>query len=294
MIQRQQFRLFKTFGITVYLHWSWFLVAAYELQRQSQHTPLAWAVAEYLALFAIVLLHEFGHALACRQVGGRAEEIILWPLGGVAFVSPPQRPGAHLWSIAAGPLVNLVLALPLWAALWAVRNGYLPPEFYHFVSRVWWINTVLFVFNILPIYPLDGGQILRSLLWFFVGRVRSLWIASVIGVIGAAALAGLAFLIGSIWTGVIVVFILSQCWRGFKEARQLKRLEAIPRHNAFSCPGCNAHPMQAAIWLCGGCGQPFDPFLNHGVCPACGRELSAATCPECREAHSLSMWGLGR
>ena len=53
--------------------------------------------------------HEFGHALACRQVGGSANQIILWPLGGVAYVNPPQRPGATLWSIAAGPLVNVAL-----------------------------------------------------------------------------------------------------------------------------------------------------------------------------------------
>ena len=68
-----------------------------------------WSVLECLALFLIVLIHEFGHQLACRQVGGKTHDIILWPLGGVAYVSPPQRPGAQLWSIAAGPLVNVVL-----------------------------------------------------------------------------------------------------------------------------------------------------------------------------------------
>ena len=69
-------------------------------------------VLEYISLFAIVLTHEFGHQFACRSVGGKTHDIILWPLGGVAYVSPPQRPGAQLWSIAAGPLVN-VLLLPL-------------------------------------------------------------------------------------------------------------------------------------------------------------------------------------
>ena len=72
---------------------------------------------EYLALFVIVLLHEFGHALACRQVGGQADQIVLWPLGGVAYVAPPPRPGATLWSIAAGPLVNVVL-VPVLTILW--------------------------------------------------------------------------------------------------------------------------------------------------------------------------------
>src|SRR6185369_417310 len=102
-------RLFQLFGITVFLHWSWFLVAVYEIQRQETYSSIVWNVLEYVAVFAIVTMHEFGHALACRSVGGRAEQIVLWPLGGVAYVNPPVRPGAVLWSIAAGPLVNVVL-----------------------------------------------------------------------------------------------------------------------------------------------------------------------------------------
>ena len=105
-------RLFRFSGIDVFLHWSWFLVAFYEIQRGGigHYSSVTWAVLEYLALFLIVTLHEFGHALACRQVGGQANQIVLWPLGGVAYVNPPQRPGATLWCIAAGPLVNVVLA----------------------------------------------------------------------------------------------------------------------------------------------------------------------------------------
>src|SRR5262249_1007749 len=107
-------RLFEFRGVTVFLHWTWFLVAVFEISESAgRYSSPAWNVVEYLALFAIVLTHEFGHSLACRSVGGRAERIILWPLGGVAFVDPPQRPGATLWSIAAGPLVNVVFAVVL-------------------------------------------------------------------------------------------------------------------------------------------------------------------------------------
>ena len=91
--------------------------------RARQYSSLFWNALEYLALFAIVLLHEFGHALACRQVGGRAEQIVLWPLGGVAYVDPPQRPGATLWSIAAGPLVNVVLAPLLIGSYWLAARA---------------------------------------------------------------------------------------------------------------------------------------------------------------------------
>src|ERR1700732_4346023 len=111
-------RLFRFSGIDVFLHWSWFLVAAYEIQsRAGRYSSFTWNVLEYLALFLIVMIHEFGHALACRQVGGRADQIVLWPLGGVAYVDPPPRPGATLWSIAAGPLVNVALFFvltPIW------------------------------------------------------------------------------------------------------------------------------------------------------------------------------------
>jgi Zn-dependent protease len=103
-------RLFKFSGIQVYLHFSWFIYAAYEFtQRAALYQKPIWAAFEYIALFGIVLLHEFGHALACRQTGGTADQIVLWPLGGIAFVNPPRRPSAMLWSIAAGPLVNVIL-----------------------------------------------------------------------------------------------------------------------------------------------------------------------------------------
>ena len=73
-----------------------------------------------------MLLHEFGHALACRQTGGHADTIVLGPLGGIAFVQPPPRPGAYLWSLAAGPLVNVIL-FPLFT-LFVIRADQAPLE----------------------------------------------------------------------------------------------------------------------------------------------------------------------
>ena len=178
-------RLFRYAGIDVFLHWSWFVVALYQIQRPSAYRSPVWKVAEYLALFAIVTLHEFGHSLACRQVGGNAERIVLWPLGGVAYVDPPQRPGATLWSIAAGPLVNVVLVPVLFGLMLIGGSAGLAetsPDASAWLGMVFTINVVLLVFNLLPVYPLDGGQILRSLLWFVLGRARSLTAASVVAV----------------------------------------------------------------------------------------------------------------
>jgi Zn-dependent protease len=84
------------------------------------------------------------------------------------------------------------------------------------------INKVVLIFNLLPIYPLDGGQILRALLWFGIGRIRSLQVASVIGLAGGAALSGYAFLVmQSIWIGVLGLFVLSQALTGWQQAKAL-------------------------------------------------------------------------
>ena len=115
--------LFRVRGIQVYLHWTWLVVAYFEIvTRVNKYQSMTWNVIEYLALFGIVLLHEFGHAFACRQVGGQANRIMLWPLGGVAFVQPPPRPGALLWSIAAGPLVNVIL-VPITVLAFVIASG---------------------------------------------------------------------------------------------------------------------------------------------------------------------------
>ena len=66
-------RLFRFLGVEVFLHWSWFLIAVFEIEsRAGKYSSILWNVLEYLALFGIVLTHEYGHALACRQVGGQA------------------------------------------------------------------------------------------------------------------------------------------------------------------------------------------------------------------------------
>lgn len=223
-------RLFQFSGIQVYLHFSWFLVAAYELSRRTGiYSSPVWAAYEYLALFGIVLLHEFGHALACRQTGGRADQIVLWPLGGIAFVNPPRRPGAMLWSIAAGPLVNVVLIPVFSGAVWlAAQRVHESPDLYVLMVWLWRINLGLLIFNMLPVYPLDGGQILRSLLWFPLGEIRSLQIASVLGLVGAVVLAGLALLLQimqPIWVAIMAIFLISQAFTGWRYAQALVKEE---------------------------------------------------------------------
>ncbi len=278
----------------MFLHWSWFLVAAFEIQsRKGRYSSLTGNVAEYLALFLIVTLHEFGHALACRQVGGTANQIVLWPLGGVAYVDPPPRPGATLWSIAAGPLVNVALLPLLLVAVMLSRSlgwAHAMPDLYQLVRAVLLIDVVLLVFNILPIYPLDGGQILRSLLWFVLGRARSLMVAAILGLVGVTVFIGLAFWMQSVWFGAIAVFMLMNCWGGLRHAQALLRFAKLPRRDGFACPVCKTKPPIGDFWKCGRCGQPFDTFQTQAVCAGCATHFAVTKCLDCGAARPMSEW----
>jgi len=293
-LRQGSFRLFRFKGINVYLHWSWFLIALIEINaRQRAYSSPVWNVLEYLALFGIVTTHEFGHALACRHVGGNANQIVLWPLGGVAYVDPPMRPGATLWSIAAGPLVNVAL-LPILAALtWFSRaQGWdqTMRDLDVFLQAVWWTNVVLLLFNMLPIYPLDGGQILRSLLWFGIGRARSLLVAVIVGFIGMAGMIAVAVWAHSVWFGILAAFILLNCWTGLQQAQALLRIAKLPRRQGFSCRACEASPPIGDYWICPECRRPFDIFETRAICPNCGTRASAARCLDCGRLNPIDAW----
>jgi Zn-dependent protease len=291
-IQRGSFHLFRFAGVDVFLHWSWFLVAIIEINwRGRDYSSPLWNVYEYLALFLIVLLHEYGHALACKQVGGTANRIMLWPLGGVAYVMPPQRPGAVLWSIAAGPLVNVALLFVLPAlAFLASMGGAFSPNVHTFVRAVWTINLLLLIFNILPIYPLDGGQILRALLWFPLGRMRSLMVATIIGFAGGAALILLAVAMQSPWMIILAAFMLISCWQGLRQALAMSRALKAPRRLGFACPDCKTAPPSGPYWVCGKCRRPFDTFESQAVCPYCSNRFATTMCVSCGHLHPMNQW----
>ncbi|HLV96390.1 MAG TPA: site-2 protease family protein [Candidatus Acidoferrales bacterium] len=289
-IRKGSIPLFRLAGIAVSLHWSWFFVAAFEISgARRAYSSIGWNVAEYLALFLIVLLHEFGHALACRQVGGIANQIVLWPLGGVAYVNPPQRPGATLWSLAAGPLVNVALVPALYAAVMLAgpAGG---SNLYALLRTVEYINLVLLVFNMLPIYPLDGGQILRSLLWFGIGRARSLMVAVVVGFIGVAGLIALALWQQSAWVGVVAVFILLNCWSGLRHAQALLKIAKLPRRPGFACPSCKTAPPIGNYWGCAACKTRFDTFETQAVCPQCKTQFPVTGCLDCGRRYPIAEW----
>jgi Zn-dependent protease len=292
------FRLFRFAGIDVFVHWTWLLVAWFELAyRRNDYQMPVWNVLEYLSVFVIVTLHEFGHALACRQVGGVANQIMLWPLGGVAFVQPPPRPGALLWSIVAGPLVNVLLMPITVGAFWLADGAGLAqtaPDAWQYLWSLARINGVLLFFNMLPIYPLDGGQTLQAVLWFVVGRAWSLLVVSTIGLIVGVLLVGVCLWWGQIWLAVISLFIASRGLVGFRQGQALARMMRMPRHAEFACPACGMSPPAGDYWACGRCHTRFDTFKHLGHCPGCGGQSLDTQCVHCHARHPLAQWMTGR
>jgi Zn-dependent protease len=122
--------LFRAFGIQVKLHILYIIITLAMLLRVYSETASKGRLAEFaliwvVMLFIVILLHEFGHCFAARKVDGEADEILMWPLGGLAYCSVPHTPRANLICTAGGPAVNVVLCLVSAAAL--STAGYLPP-----------------------------------------------------------------------------------------------------------------------------------------------------------------------
>jgi hypothetical protein len=164
------------------------------------------------------------------------------------------------------------------------------PDAYNLLLAIAWINSRLLLFNILPVYPLDGGQILRSLLWFVLGRARSLMAAAVIGFLGVAGFVLLAAADQNPWLGLIAIYLAMSCWSGFKQAQALSRLAKIPRREGYSCPTCHNAPPTGAYWKCGKCGQVFDTFATGATCPNCRAQYPTTRCLDCGRQHPMHEW----
>jgi Zn-dependent protease/predicted transcriptional regulator len=212
-------RLGRFFGIDVFVHWTfWIIIIWIFLMHLGQDRGLTKAFGGalfILAIFACVVLHEFGHALTAKRFGVVTRDITLYPIGGISsFESLPEKPGHELLISLAGPMVNVVIAVILWiylsatgqvpdiASLDANRSTIdLPFLFSLFIA-----NVMLAGFNLVPAFPMDGGRVLRALLSFVTNRARATAIAATIGQLLAIAFVFLGFFY-NFWLVFIGLFI---------------------------------------------------------------------------------------
>ncbi|MGE4619846.1 MAG: site-2 protease family protein [Planctomycetota bacterium] len=171
MFDRTGLRIGQVAGITVRLHWIFLLWGLFELLGSERLGGSSSALMYLGFLFGSVFLHELGHCRAARQIGGNAREVILWPLGGLAAVDIPDRPLSHLAVAIGGPAVNLILWLALlpfvisMEGIEGIGSFFLRQPVSEPIAVAAAVNLDLFVFNLLPALPLDGGRILHSFIW---------------------------------------------------------------------------------------------------------------------------------
>ena len=187
-------RLGRFFGIDVFVHWTFsiLLVWIFLMHISGGHGAAGGIAGVFfvLALFACVVLHEFGHALTAARFGIKTKDITLYPIGGIASLEGmPEKPSEELLVGLAGPLVNLGIALVIWVYLSA--TGQLPGlaavagsddmASVPFLWNLLFANVVLAVFNLIPAFPMDGGRVLRSLLSFMMDKSNATRAAAALG-----------------------------------------------------------------------------------------------------------------
>jgi Zn-dependent protease len=208
-------KLGRVAGIDVYMHGTFLILLAWVgvshyLERHRWSDAVA-GIVFILALFAIVVLHEMGHALTARRYGIRTRDITLLPIGGVARLErAPDDPRQELLVALAGPAVNFALAAVLFMLVPSLTSVRTLDEVQEagtgFLARLAWVNVGLATFNLLPAFPMDGGRVLRAVLAMRMDYVRATEIAARIGH-GLALMLGLVGLLSNPFLIFIALFV---------------------------------------------------------------------------------------
>jgi len=204
------------FGIPFHAHWFFWIMMALLGGAGAARTPADWLGVGLFMLAGTVSIgcHELGHALTGRRFGARQPTIELTGLGGLCtFQSAAFRRWQEFLMIAAGPLANAVLAV-VFGLLLAFRGEEAPPMVAELMLDFLWINVVWGLFNVLPIHPLDGGQMMRVLL-----GPRRLSLTFIVSIATTAALFPLAMRFGS-WTVILLAFL---AWHNIQDLMAARR-----------------------------------------------------------------------
>jgi Zn-dependent protease len=222
-------RLGTYFGIPVYMHLTFLLLLAWVGVMHWTQTHRVDAtltgVLFIVVIFACVILHELGHALAARRYGIPTRDITLLPIGGVARLERmPDDPRQELWVAVAGPAVNVVIAAALfiWAQVSAsvFSLGEVGITSGSFLNRVIVVNIFLVAFNLLPAFPMDGGRMLRAILATRMEYTRATHMAAVIGQ-SMALLFGFA----GLFLNPMLIFIALFVWIGAAQEASMVQMK---------------------------------------------------------------------
>jgi Zn-dependent protease/CBS domain-containing protein len=257
----------RPFGIPVYISPYWFVIAgvfilvyANELAATLHgSTRYIVAAAFVVLLYVSVLIHELSHCVVARGYGLPVRRILLYPLGGFSEIEvEPQTPGREFLVSAAGPALSLVLAACGYGLMHVVPAGTIAGTL---VSQLRWANLVVGIFNLLPGLPLDGGRMLRAVIWKLSGRpATSTIIAAWAGRVLAVALFVVPFALGEIrgngtdlvsvvWLAVIAAFMWTGAGQAIKATKFRERLPMLQaRRLARKAVSVNANtPLAEAI-----------------------------------------------
>ena len=256
---KSSWRLFRIAGIDIGVHYTWlfiFILISWTLAQglfPQQHpgwgTSTYWAmgILTALALFVSVLAHEMAHSLVANARGMKVSSITLFILGGVSNLEEePEKPGIEFSMAIVGPLTSLVLGIVCWLVVSAMTGALVSPvdlltgsafttPVESVIGYLAWINVLLAAFNLLPGFPLDGGRVLRSILWGSTGSlIKATNIAGRVGqVFGWLLIAFGVFqllsgnFIGGLWIAFIGWFLNSAADASRKEINLRERLGHI-------------------------------------------------------------------
>ncbi len=216
------FSLGRLFGVVVRIHFSWiFIFALISWSLASSWLPsqyAGWSSGQYWTvgvigsalLFVCVLIHELSHSLEAIRRGRKVRSITLFFLGGVSEIAEESRTaGEEFWVSIVGPLTSLGLAALFWLMYLNLRSS--PGQITALVQYLMIVNLAVGVFNLIPAFPLDGGRVLRALVWRATkSHERATKVASFTGSALGFGLIGLGIVsvfINSLVTGIWLVFI---------------------------------------------------------------------------------------
>ena len=243
---RSQIKLGSVFGIRIGLHYSWFLIAlliVFSLSARFHASNAAWgdgvilamAVATAILFFVSLLLHELAHSLVATSNGLPVKEITLFALGGVSQIEKdPTSAKVEFWMALVGPLTSAAIGAICLTFARIIGDPSSDP----WIAMLLWlgyINLTLAAFNLIPGYPLDGGRVLRALIWWKTGDAgRSTQLAARAGQLIAFAFIALGIVqyfggagIGGLWIAFIGWFLLQAARESYSRVGLAQALQGV-------------------------------------------------------------------